>query len=97
MSAGLLERPADLGIKDHMVISDMVAGGYWRPDVPPTTMIGKVDVLVTRATLDANPPAAIWSRSEGSSHSAVAASAGATTALSIVCRRRRDVAEVNNV
>jgi sarcosine oxidase subunit beta len=40
LSAGLLERPADLGITDHMAITDSVAGGYWRPDLPGMTMIG---------------------------------------------------------
>ena len=40
LSAGLLERPDALGIKDHMAISDTITGGYWRPDIPPTTMIG---------------------------------------------------------
>ncbi len=40
LSAGLLERPTDLGITDHMAISDSVAGGYWRPDLPGMTMIG---------------------------------------------------------
>ena len=40
LSAGLLERPADLAITDHMAITDSVAGGYWRPDLPGMTMIG---------------------------------------------------------
>ena len=40
LSAGLLERPADLGITDHMAITDAIAGGYWRPDLPSMTMIG---------------------------------------------------------
>ena len=40
LSAGLLERPSDLGIADHTAITDMVVGGYWRPDIPPMTMIG---------------------------------------------------------
>jgi glycine/D-amino acid oxidase-like deaminating enzyme len=40
LSAGLLQRPDTLEFKNHMAVIDGRRGGYLRPDIPPTTMIG---------------------------------------------------------